>query len=155
MKDNVAKIEEKTLLDFKEKDFFNPLKELRKYVRNEVLIKNILLLIDKTFYENSYGEGYRNSILNITNFFKKIFIQFGVKNTELKYLGKKELYTEIFELNIKINNQTLSFKILYDEDCDIFEYEYENINEELDEMFEEIVWLYNGFRDSYEKESER
>ena len=80
MKDNVAKIEEKTLLDFKEKDFFNPLKELRKYARNEVLIKNILLLIDKTFYENSYGEGYRNSILNITNFFKKIFIQFGVKN---------------------------------------------------------------------------
>ena len=151
MKDNVAKIEEKTLLDFKEKDFFNPLKELRKYVRNEVLIKNILLLIDKTFYENSYGEDYRNSILNITNFFKKIFIQFGVKNTELKYLGKKELYTEIFELNIKLNNQTLSFKILYNEDCDIFEYEYENNNEELDKIFEEIVWLYNGFRNGYER----
>ena len=151
MKDSVAKIEEKTLLDFKEKDFFNPLKELRKYVRNEVLIKNILLLIDKTFYENSYGEDYRNSILNITNFFKKIFIQFGVKNTELKYLGKKELYTEIFELNIKLNNQTLSFKILYNEDCDIFEYEYENNNEELDKIFEEIVWLYNGFRNGYER----
>ena len=151
MKDNVAKIEEKTLLDFKEKDFFNPLKELRKYARNEVLIKNILLLIDKTFYENSYGEGYRNSILNITNFFKKIFIQFGVKNTELKYLGKKELYTEIFELNIKLNNQTLSFKILYNEDCYIFEYEYENNNEELDKIFEEIVWLYNGFRNGYER----
>ena len=151
MKDNVAKIEEKTLLDFKEKDFFNPLKELRKYVRNEVLIKNVLLLIDKTFYENSYGEDYRNSILNITNFFKKIFIQFGVKNTELKYLGKKELYTEIFELNIKLNNQTLSFKILYNEDCDIFEYEYENNNEELDEIFEEIVWLYDGFRNGYER----
>ena len=151
MKDNVAKIEEKTLLDFKEKDFFNPLKELRKYVRNEVLIKNILLLIDKTFYENSYGEDYRNSILNITNFFKKIFIQFGVKNTELKYLGKKELYTEIFELNIKLNNQTLSFKILYNEDCDVFEYEYQNNNEELDEIFEEIVWLYDGFRSGYDR----
>lgn len=74
-----------------------------------------------------------------------------MKNTELKYLGKKELYTEIFELNIKVNNQTLSFKILYNEDCDIFEYEYENNNEELDEIFEEIVWLYNGFRNGYEK----
>lgn len=151
MKDNVVKIEKNTLLDFKEKDFFNPLKELEKYVRNEILIGNILLLMDKTFYDSSYGNAYKNSILNMTNFFKKIFIQFGVKNTELKYLGKKELYTEIFELNIKINNQTLSFKILYDEDCDIFDYEYENNNEELDEMFEEIVWLYNGFRNNYEK----
>ena len=151
MKNNVVKIDEKTLLDFKEKDFFNPLKELKKYVRNEILIRNILLLMDKTFYESSYGNAYRNSILNITNFFKKIFIQFGVKNTELKYLGKKELYTEIFELNIKINNQTLSFKILYDEDCDIFDYEYENNNETLDEIFEEIVWFYDGFRSGYDR----
>lgn len=151
MKDNVIKIEENTLLDFKEKDFFNPLRELKKYVRNEILIRNILLLMDKTFYESSYGNAYRNSILNMTNFFKKIFIQFGVKNTELKYLGKKELYTEIFELSIKINNQTISFKILYNEDCDIFEYEYQNNNEELDEIFEEIVWLYNSFRNGYEK----
>lgn len=151
MKDNIIKIEEKTLLDFKEKDFFYPLKDLKKYVRNEILIRNILLLMDKTFYESSYGNAYRNSILNMTNFFKKIFIQFGAKNTELKYLGKKELYTEIFELSIKINNQTLSFKILYNEDCDVFEYEYRNNNEELDEIFEEIVWLYNGFRNGYEK----
>lgn len=151
MKDNVVKIEENTLLDFKDKDFFNPLRELKKYIRNEVLIRNILFLMDKTFYDSSYGNGYRNSILNMTNFFKKIFIQFGVKNTELKYLGKKELYTENFELNVKINNQELSFKILYNEDCDVFEYEYENNNEELDEIFEEIVWLYNGFRNGYEK----
>lgn len=30
MKDNVVKIEENTLLDFKDKDFFNPLRELKK-----------------------------------------------------------------------------------------------------------------------------
>lgn len=42
MKDNIIKIEEKTLLDFKEKDFFYPLKDLKKYVRNEILIRNIL-----------------------------------------------------------------------------------------------------------------
>lgn len=149
--DKNLEIDIKTLSDFNVKDYFTPLVEFREYIRNENLLQNILLLIDKTFYDGYDGAYYKNDIFKMTEFFKKICIQFGSKNINLKFLGEKELYINEFELNIKINNNRLVFKITYDYDCDAFNFYSENKDKEFDKLVEEVIWYFNTFMDYYEE----
>ena len=149
--DKNLEIDIKTLSDFNVKDYFTPLVEFGEYIRNENLLQNILLLIDKTFYDGYDGAYYKNDIFKMTEFFKKICIQFGSKNINLKFLGEKELYINEFELNIKINNNRLVFKITYDYDCDAFNFYSENKDKEFDKLVEEVIWYFNTFMDYYEE----
>ena len=137
MKEFDKKIEEMTI-------------EMINYIKNDKLYIEILKFLDNNFESKKVIKGY--------DFLKKIIFQFGVKNIELNFLGEFEIYNKekkkvnilLEKIKIKKDNKTFSFIMIYNEDCDTLDYRFNVRNEEDYNIYEEIVYYYESFKDCKE-----